>query len=214
MKYIKRPIPVDISEQWWKDGDHPNVKPSSEARCMWANTSWYRQTPLEHEDGYCLHCGRAVHKHGWIGTLEGGHVVCPGDRIVTGVKGEQYPIKPDIFQQTYQSVNDRPKIICLCGSSRFIESFAVLAWEFEKQGIIALGLHLLPASYPTKVTDHIAEAEGVTDILNNLHLRKIDMADEVFVVNVNGYIGDDTKREIAYANSLGKPVRYLEEIAP
>ena len=105
---------------------------------------------------------------------------------------------------------DFPEIVCLCGSSRFIESFAVLAWEFEKQGRIALGLHLLPASYPTKVADHIAEAEGVTDILNNLHLRKIDLADAVFIVNVNGYIGTDTRREIAYAKQLGKPITYLE----
>lgn len=105
-----------------------------------------------------------------------------------------------------------PKIICLCGSSRFIESFAVLAWEFEKEGNITLGLHYLPPSYSTKVPDHLAEAEGVSKRMDELHLRKIDLADEVFVINVNGYIGESTAREIKYAESLGKPVKYLEAL--
>jgi len=105
---------------------------------------------------------------------------------------------------------DKPKIICLCGSSRFIESFAVLSWEFEKEGAICLGLHLLPASYPTHVPDHIAEAEGVSAKMDELHLRKIDLADEIFVINVNGYIGKSTAREIAYAQKLGKTIKYLE----
>jgi len=78
----------------------------------------------------------------------------------------------------------RPKIICLCGSSRFIESFAVLAWELEKAGNICLGLHYLPPSY----------------------------CDEVFVINVNGYIGKSTGREIDYTMKLGKPIKYLEPV--
>ena len=45
-----------------------------------------------------------------------------------------------------------------------------------------------------------------------MHKRKIDMADEIFVINVNGYIGDSTKSEIEYANKTGKKVNYLEEI--
>lgn len=145
-----------------------------------------------------------------IYTLEGEHSASVGDWIIKGVKGEFYPCKPDIFEQTYEVAKDRPKIICLCGSSRFIESFAVLQWEFEKEGAICLGLHYLPASYPTKVPDHIAEAEGVSAKMDELHLRKIDLADEVFVINVNGYIGESTTREIAYANKLGKPIKYLE----
>ena len=43
-----------------------------------------------------------MHEHGWIDTLEAGHNVCPGDWIITGVKGERYPCKPDIFEQTYE----------------------------------------------------------------------------------------------------------------
>jgi hypothetical protein len=52
----------------------------------------------------CEQCGRTIDAHGWIDTLEGGHIVCPGDWIITGVKGEHYPCKPDIFEATYEKV--------------------------------------------------------------------------------------------------------------
>lgn len=108
---------------------------------------------------------------------------------------------------------DRPKIICLSGSSRFIESFAVIAWEFEKAGNITVGLHYLPPSYSQEhIPDHLAEHEGVAKRMDELHLRKIDLADEVFVINVNGYIGESTSREIDYATKLGKPIKYLEKV--
>lgn len=116
-----------------------------------------------------------------------------------------------------ESKKKRPEIVCLCGSSRFIEQFAVIGWEFEKAGKIVLGLHLLPWSYCQKFdtkgkgfVDHIAEAEGVAEKMDELHLRKIDLADNVFVLNIDGYIGDSTRREIAYAKKTGKPVSYIE----
>lgn len=101
MKYIKKPIPIEISEPWTKEGDHPDVKSSIEAPCMRANMSWYNL-----QADACIRCYQPVSAHGWIGTLKGGHVVCPGDRIVTGVQGEQYPIKPDVFKQTYEPVQE------------------------------------------------------------------------------------------------------------
>ena len=52
----------------------------------------------------CKHCGLSLITHGWINTLEGGHIVCPGDWIITGVKGEHHPCKPDIFAMTYEPV--------------------------------------------------------------------------------------------------------------
>ncbi len=108
----------------------------------------------------------------------------------------------------------RPQIVCICGSSRFVDIAAVKAWEFEKRGIIALGMHLLPETYGTHMPDrhHFAEQEGVAPILDELHLLKIDMADSVFVVNKDGYIGERTAIEIAWAKNLGKPVEYMEPI--
>jgi hypothetical protein len=50
----------------------------------------------------CVHCQKPFKDHGWIDTLEGGHRVCPGDFVITGVKGERYPCKPDIFAATYE----------------------------------------------------------------------------------------------------------------
>lgn len=49
-----------------------------------------------------------MHEHGWIDTLEGGHIVCPGDWIITGVNGERYPCKPDIFAKTYEDASAKP----------------------------------------------------------------------------------------------------------
>ena len=105
------------------------------------------------------------------------------------------------------------KIITLCGSTRFIETFAVMAWLLEKEGNIVLGLHYLPQSYFEQKgdVDHLAELEGVAEHFDALHFKKIEMSDSVYVLNVDGYIGESTAREIKYAESLGKPIAYLEE---
>ena len=57
----------------------------------------YYRTPDTPGTTVCKHCGCVMHDHGWIDTLEGGHIVCPGDWIITGVKGKRWPVKPDIF---------------------------------------------------------------------------------------------------------------------
>ncbi len=94
----------------------------------------------------------------------------------------------------------KPKIITICGSSRFCDIMAVCGWLLEREeGVIVMGLHLLPNWYPDVSDHHLAEKEGVADQMDELHLRKIDLSDEVFVVNYEDYIGDSTKREIAYA---------------
>lgn len=108
------------------------------------------------------------------------------------------------------TIVNRPKVICLCGSSRFVAEMAVFAWELEKRGVIALGMHLLPRWYEGLSNDHQAEAEGVAEQMDELHKRKIDLADEILVMNVGGYIGTSTRSEIAYAHAHGKLVRYLE----
>lgn len=110
------------------------------------------------------------------------------------------------------SEKTRPKIIAVCGSTRFIEQIAIIAWTIEKEGSIPLYPILLPPSYATG--PHAAEAEGVKDKIDELFLRKIDLADELFVANLDGYIGESTRSEIKYAESLGKPVVYLESPKP
>ena len=112
---------------------------------------------------------------------------------------------------------DKPKIMCFCGSSRFCGDMAILMWEFEKLGYICLGLHFMPAGYGEvkghgKNYHHLAELEGVSEHMDELHKRKIDIADIVYITNIDGYIGDSTRNEIEYAKNLGKEIKYLEPI--
>ena len=108
---------------------------------------------------------------------------------------------------------DRPKVICLCGSTRFTNEMLIKQWELTKQGFIVLSWCALPEEYFVgEDKAHIGDQEGVKEIVDEVHFRKIDLADEVFVINVNGYIGESTSREIDYATKLGKPIKYLEEV--
>ena len=107
---------------------------------------------------------------------------------------------------------DKPKIVVLCGSSRFIDVMAVCAWLIEREEkAITMGLHLLPAWYPNCPDDHLAEYEGCAKEMDELHLRKIDLADEIFVVDCKGYIGSSTKNEIVYACKRNVPIRYFTD---
>ena len=109
-------------------------------------------------------------------------------------------------------MSGKQKIICLCGSSRFTDIMAVAGWLLEKdEGAIILSLHLLPQWYPNVPEHHLAEAEGVAEQLDELHLRKIDLANEIFVIDWNKYIGQSTTREIEYATIQNKPIRYITQ---
>lgn len=120
--------------------------------------------------------------------------------------------KPSLFPVSeHSSAGDKPKVVCFCGSTRFAEYFMIKRWELEKQGIITFGINILPNNYFAEGNAHGAEQEGVKHILDELHKRKIDLSDEVYVLNVGGYIGESTRNEINYAESIGKPIIYLED---
>jgi len=104
----------------------------------------------------------------------------------------------------------KPKIVVLCGSSKFVEIIAVTAWLIERDELaITMGLNLLPSWYPDCPADHLAEHEGCAEAMDELHLRKIDLAGEIFVVDWDSYIGDSTRSEIAYAEQAQKHIRYF-----
>ena len=108
-----------------------------------------------------------------------------------------------------------PRVICLIGSTRFTREMLLKQWELAKQGHIVLGWCVVPMDLPEgEERSHLAEAEGVKDILDGVHFRKIDMADEVLVVNVHGYIGESTHKELLYAWSQHKPVHYMYKRDP
>lgn len=98
------------------------------------------------------------------------------------------------------------KIITLCGSTRFKDSFMREQKRLSLEGNIVISVGLFGHSGDNEVF-----TEGVKTMLDDMHLRKIDLADEIFVINENGYIGESTRREINYAKKTGKPVVYLME---
>lgn len=106
---------------------------------------------------------------------------------------------------------ENPKIVVLCGSSKFCDVMAVCSWFIERdEKAITMGLHLLPSWYSEEsIPDHLAEHEGVADEMDALHLQKIDLANEIFVVNYNDYIGDSTADEINYAVENNKKIRWF-----
>ena len=111
MKYRKKVITINAT-QWFKNGDHPE----DDIFRPFEDTGEIPKEPREGKivryfrhpnilgNTLCSKCGQEMHIHGWIDTLEDGHNVCPGDFIITGIKGEHYPCKPDIFEQTYEKV--------------------------------------------------------------------------------------------------------------
>ena len=104
------------------------------------------------------------------------------------------------------------KVITLCGSTRFKDEFLKVQKELTLQGNIVISVGLFGHSGDDEVWENTDEGTltKTKEMLDDMHKRKIDMADEIFVINVGGYIGDSTKSEIEYAKEHGKIVRYLE----
>lgn len=104
-----------------------------------------------------------------------------------------------------------PSITVLCGSTRFYENFQRANYEFTMMGHIVLSVGFYPHS-PQVHGEGVGCTPEQKAELDELHKRKIDLADLVFVINVGGYIGESTRSEIDYAKSTGKAVRYLEGV--
>ena len=98
------------------------------------------------------------------------------------------------------------KVITLCGSTKFKEQYLEAQKRLTLEGNIVISVGLFGHSGDDEVW-----TEGTKAMLDDMHLRKIDMADEIFVINVGRYIGESTRREIAYATECGKIIRYLED---
>ncbi|MDQ0955863.1 hypothetical protein QFZ24_009872 [Streptomyces phaeochromogenes] len=115
--------------------------------------------------------------------------------------------------QTAHATVSRPPIVVLCGSTKFWEQFTEAAVYETVAGriVLAPGCNL---KEPHPLWSDPARADRLKRVLDDLHLRKIDLADEVLVVNPGGYIGASTRREIDYARSIGKPVRYTHPEEP
>ena len=106
------------------------------------------------------------------------------------------------------------KVITLCGSTRFRDEFMETQKRLTLEGNIVISVGLFGHSGDNEVWENMDEGTltKTKEMLDDMHKRKIDMADEIFVINVGGYIGSSTRSEIVYAEATGKPVKYLEGI--
>ncbi len=130
---------------------------------------------------------RAFHARGHLNTVNSGRIASDLLAILDAAADEP----------------KRPEVVCLCGSTRFRAEFTRVNAELSAAGSIVLA----PGVFAHD-GDPMTEAEKVA--LDELHKRKIDLADRVLVINVDGYIGSSTRSEIDYALARGKPVDYLE----
>lgn len=103
-------------------------------------------------------------------------------------------------------------VVTLCGSTRFKEAFMEAQKHLTLEGKIVISVGLFGHCGDNEVWENMDEGTLTKTkmMLDDMHKRKIDMADEIFVINVGGYIGESTKSEIAYAKATGKVVNYLE----
>ena len=123
------------------------------------------------------------------------------DAVLSAIREKEVPMA------TMDSDHEKMKVVTLCGSTRFKEQFLETQKRLTLEGNVVISVGLFGHSGDEEVWE-----PGTKEMLDKMHLQKIDMADEIFVINVGGYIGESTRREIAHAEQTGKPVRYLESI--
>lgn len=97
------------------------------------------------------------------------------------------------------------KVITLCGSTKFKDDFEQVNRLLTLQGHVVISLGFFEQNEGVELTEEQIE------LFKTIHFKKIDLSDEIFVIDVNGYIGQSTKGEIAYAKSKGKTIRYLSQ---
>jgi hypothetical protein len=105
-------------------------------------------------------------------------------------------------------VDDRPEIVCICGSTRFADEMIAANRELTFAGVMVVAPGVFLRAGDRDANSSITSEQK--SALEALHLRKIDLADRVLVVNPGGYIGESTRREIEYAQATGKPVSYTD----
>ena len=106
-----------------------------------------------------------------------------------------------------------PRIVCLCGSTRFKDAFDEANYQETMAGRIVLSVGFFMHASGNKHGEEIGCTPEQKAALDNLHKRKVELADDVLILNVGGYIGESTRGELNHAIALGKAVRYLEPLA-
>lgn len=133
-----------------------------------------------------------------------GIVASTGEETHAGIKSCHARLKE-------KNMKDKPTIVCLCGSTKFGEAFRIANLKETLAGKIVLSVSDFMLQ-PTEIFGHLSKQEfdEIKIKLDELHKRKIDLADEVLILNVGGYIGESTRSELDYAQSHNKIIRFLE----
>ncbi len=123
---------------------------------------------------------------------------------------QQFPGMQHLRRQLRPPVEDSPVVVCLCGSTRFHEVFKEANYRETLRGkiVLSVGVYVNAPDHSNEYTQCTPKQKAQLD---ELHLRQIDLADEVLVLNVDGYVGDGTRREIEYALEHGKVLLWWEE---
>lgn len=124
---------------------------------------------------------------------------------LTGEPGTDRYVKVEEARLVKSELERAPKVVCLCGSTKFKEEFVKANFDETMKGNVVLSVGWFSHADAEIYTPTDEEKAA----LDELHKRKIDMADEILVVNVDGYIGESTRSEIEYAQANSVPVRYL-----
>ena len=107
---------------------------------------------------------------------------------------------------------EKPKIVCLCGSTRFYNAFQLANYKETMKGNIVLSVGFFMHTPQTIHGQELGCTEDQKIMLDELHKRKIDISDEVLILNVGGYIGESTQSELDYAVLNNKHISYLEPV--
>lgn len=143
----------------------------------------------------------------------------PGDYVVKGTGKGPLVVKADTFEAMFVPAvvrpepavaHARPTVVCLCGSTRFYETWQQVNFDETLAGRVVLSVGFYPHAEDKAHAAHVGVTPEQKVALDELHKRKIDIADEVLILNVGGYIGESTQSEWQYAVAHGKRVRWLE----
>lgn len=134
-----------------------------------------------------------------------------GFRHPAGMEGSSCMAAARVEVENIDVLPARPTVVCLCGSTRFWREFQRASLAETLAGRIVLSIGAASGTDDEHFGNLPAEEYArIKEDLDQLHLRKVEMADEVLFLNVDGYVGESTARELAHAYALGKRIRFLE----
>lgn len=146
-----------------------------------------------------------VNEYGFFAEFDGVH-----DQIGTVAEAAPFDTLINESLVVHENHPKPPTVVCLCGSTRFYEAFRQAEYDEEQKGNIVLSIGFKPDVGPGEHGQNVGITPERKFEIDELHLRKIDLAGEVLIINVDGYVGDSTRRELDYARRHGKTVRWRE----